>query len=163
MARNKICIFAVLIMAIMCVSTPVFAETLAPTNSTMIQQNADQDTVNPEATVTQEQVDNITSDANKGGSNLGSGVQPVSPSVLTGKMNNLVGQAHAAGKPIMVRISQVMMAVVAFMLVLSIFLGGKMLQKSFFVMFCIGLGLFIYINAGTLTGMVVWLSDYMGR
>ena len=159
--KNSSLFVVLLFIALMFLTTPVYAETYAPTNSTTI--DSESNNTNLETSQTQNHTENTASNDNTVENRPGSGVQPVSPSALTGKVENLVDKAHEAGKPIMVRISQVMMAVVAFMLIVSIFIGGKMLRKSFAVMFCVSLGLFLYINASTITGMIVWLSDFMGR
>lgn len=130
---KKLFICLVAIMILACTITPVYADTTAP---------------EPESSVSE--------------SNSDGAIAPVSPKQFTDKVNNMVEGAHEAGKPIVYRISQLMIIVTGLILLFSFFVGHKIMQRAFGALLCVGVGVFLYLNSKTISGIIVWISNYLG-
>lgn len=90
-------------------------------------------------------------------------IQPVSPEEITAKVDDMLHMAHEAGKPLVQTISKGILMAAAGMILLVIFFGRSIINKAVGIIICVGVGLFLYINADTVVGLFMYVSNYFSN
>lgn len=166
MKKVYILILSVWLSIIM--ASPGFSENLSPTNTPPTTAGQSSTNSNPpqsqsDSVKQQTHSENTQDKAAENQTNGAKpgGIQPVSPTVFFGKINNMVDKIYNSIKPLVLNISKGMILIVALILVFAIFLGPKVMQKAFGALLCIFLGLMLFYNADNVLGVTQWFSNYL--
>ena len=90
------------------------------------------------------------------------GVQPVSPEELSGKVGGLVDSVYDSTKPVVAKVSMIIIALIGMLALGALFMPGFQLFGRVLVgLLAVGFGLFLFNNAEMVVAIFIWFSEYM--